>query len=128
GGWGEGGGGWGGGGLRMGAVAAGVELRRGEVPGSDRVLTPDALAFVADLQRRFGSARLDLLRRRQERQTELDAGERPDFLVATRHVRESEWTVAPAPPDLNDRRGGSTAPPPPEKRHNPPHSGANGLP
>ena len=73
----------------------GIELRRGAVPGSDRILTPDALAFVADLQRRFGPVRLDLLRRRHERQAELDAGVRPDFLVATRHVRDAEWTVAP---------------------------------
>ena len=102
----------------------GVELRRGDVPGSDRILTPDALAFVADLQRRFGSARLDLLRRRQERQAELDAGERPDFLVATRQVRESEWTVAPAPPDLNDRRVEITGPAEPKMMINALNSGA----
>ena len=60
--------------------AAGVELRRDAVPGADRILTPDALAFVADLQRRFGPLRLELLQRREERQAELDAGARPDFL------------------------------------------------
>ena len=55
-------------------VPPGVELRR-SVPGADRILTHDALAFVADLQRRFGPVRLELLRqRRQERQAELDAG------------------------------------------------------
>ena len=54
--------------------ARGVELRRGPVPGSDRVLTEEALAFLADLQRRFGPLRLELLERRQERQAELDAG------------------------------------------------------
>ncbi len=108
----------------MAALPDGVELRRGEVPGSDRILTPDALAFVAGLQRRFGSARLDILRRRQDRQVELDAGERPDFLVATRHVRESEWTVAPAPPDLNDRRVEITGPAEPKMMINALNSGA----
>jgi malate synthase len=108
----------------MAALPDGVELRRGEVPGSDRILTPDALAFVADLQRRFGSARLDLLRRRQERQAELDAGERPDFLVATRNVRESAWTVAPAPPDLDDRRVEITGPAEPKMMINALNSGA----
>ena len=49
----------------------------------DRILTDEALAFVADLQRRFGPVRLDLLRRREERQAEIDAGVLPDFLAAT---------------------------------------------
>jgi malate synthase len=86
------------------ALPPGVELRRGEVLGGERILTGDALAFVADLQRRFGATRLDLLRRRLERQAELDAGVRPDFLVATRDVRAAAWTVAPTPADLDDRR------------------------
>ena len=60
-------------------MTAGVEVRRGAVPGSERVLTAEALAFVADLQRRFGPLRLELLRRRKERQVELDAGVRPEL-------------------------------------------------
>ena len=51
------------------------------VPGAERILTPDALAFVADLQRRFGPVRLELLRQRHDRQADLDAGDRPDFLA-----------------------------------------------
>ena len=89
---------------------AGVVVTGPAVPGGDEILTDDALAFVADLQRRFGPTRLDLLRRREERQVELDAGVRPDFLVATREVRESDWTVAPAPADLDDRRVEITGP------------------
>jgi malate synthase len=91
-------------------MVAGVEVRRGAVPGSDRVLTEDALAFVAELQRRFGSLRLELLHRREERQRELDAGVRPDFLAATREIREADWTVGPAPADLDDRRVEITGP------------------
>ena len=61
----------------------GVVVTGPSVPGADWVLTDDALDFVADLQRRFGQVRLDLLRRRQERQAELDAGVMPDFLPGT---------------------------------------------
>ena len=64
-----------------GSMPDGVVVTGPAVPASDRILTPEALAFVADLQRRFGSLRLDLLKRREERQAELDAGVRPDFLV-----------------------------------------------
>jgi malate synthase len=91
-------------------MPAGVEVRRGPVPGSDRVLTEEALAFVADLQRRFGPLRLELLHRREERQRELDSGVRPGFLPSTREIRESDWTVGPSPADLDDRRVEITGP------------------
>jgi malate synthase len=102
----------------------GVELRGPVVPDQDAVLTDDALAFVADLQRRFGAVRLDLLRRRVERQAEIDAGVRPDFLVATADVRDSDWTVAPAPADLDDRRVEITGPAEPKMMINALNSGA----
>ncbi|HEU4942075.1 MAG TPA: malate synthase A [Gaiellaceae bacterium] len=81
-----------------------VEGRAGEV------LTPEALSFVADLQRRFNPGRERLLAARTERQERLDAGERPDFLDATRELRESDWRVAAAPPELQDRRVEITGP------------------
>jgi malate synthase len=102
----------------------GVEVRRAPVAGSERVLTDGALAFVADLQRRFGPLRLELLRRREERQAELDAGIRPDFLAATREIREADWSVAPAPPDLDDRRVEITGPAEPKMMINALNSGA----
>ena len=102
----------------------GVEVRRGPVPGSERVLTEPALAFVADLQRRFAGQRLELLRRREERQAELDAGVRPQFLASTREVREGDWTVAPAPADLDDRRVEITGPAEPKMMINALNSGA----
>ncbi len=77
---------------------------------STEVLTPDALAFVGRLQREFGDRRLELLRLRDERQARLDAGEMPQFLADTRHVRESEWNVANVPNDLRDRRVEITGP------------------
>ena len=105
-------------------MPTGVEVRRDAVPGSERVLTDEGLAFIADLQRRFGPLRLELLRRREERQSELDQGIRPDFLVATRRIRESDWTVAPAPADLDDRRVEITGPAEPKMMINALNSGA----
>jgi len=74
------------------------------------ILTPEALAFVAELQRRFGPERERLLAARIERQSRLDAGELPDFLEETRGIREGDWRVAPAPADLQDRRVEITGP------------------
>jgi malate synthase len=74
------------------------------------ILTPDALAFVAGLQRRFGPERERLLAARTERQQRLDAGELPEFLDETRELRESDWTVSPAPAELQDRRVEITGP------------------
>jgi malate synthase len=102
----------------------GVEVRRGAVPGAERVLTEGALVFVADLQRRFGALRLELLRQREERQVELDAGTRPTFLRATREIREADWAVAPAPADLDDRRVEITGPAEPKMMINALNSGA----
>ena len=79
-------------------------------PGA-RVLTPEALTFLADLQREFNPRRLELLAARRERQDRIAAGELPDFLAATRAVREDlDWRVAPAPQDLLDRRVEITGP------------------
>ena len=84
---------------------------RGPVDGrAAEVLTPEALAFVAALQREFGAERTRVLAARQERQAELDAGALPDFLAATRGVREGDWRVASAPADLHDRRVEITGP------------------
>jgi malate synthase len=74
------------------------------------ILTPEAVGFLVDLQRRFNSRRKELLEARQERQKKLDAGERPNFLEGTKSVRESSWTVAPLPADLLDRRVEITGP------------------
>jgi malate synthase len=73
-------------------------------------LTPDAVAFVVGLQRTFNEQWKELLEARAARQKRLDAGERPDFLKETKHIRESEWTVAELPQDLLDRRVEITGP------------------
>ena len=87
-----------------------VQLK-GAVEGrASEVLTKEALAFVARLQREFGSRRQELLRLRDERQTRLDAGESPQFLMTTSTVRDTDWQVAAAPKDLQDRRVEITGP------------------
>jgi len=87
-----------------------IELLAGVRTGFERVLTPDALAFVALLARRFEPARQELLRRRELVQQALDQGRLPGFLAETAAVREAEWKVAPIPGDLLDRRVEITGP------------------
>ena len=75
-----------------------------------QILTPQALAFVAKLARKFEAQRRQLMAQRVRRQAEFDAGKLPDFLPETRSIRESEWTVGPVPADLRDRRVEITGP------------------
>ena len=76
----------------------------------EEVLSKEATAFVELLHRELNPTRLELLERRQERQRELDGGALPGFLPETQSVREGDWRVAPAPPDLTDRRCEITGP------------------
>ena len=89
---------------------SGVTISAPTHPQQDRVLTPEALAFIVELQRRFNARRVELLTARVTRQKRLDAGEKPDFLPETSKIREAEWTVAPIPADLQDRRVEITGP------------------
>ncbi len=74
------------------------------------VLTPDALLFLADLERRFGPQRKILLENRRLQQERFDDGEMPTQPLETQHVRNSVWEVAPCPPALQDRRVEITGP------------------
>ena len=88
----------------------GVELRAPVSESHAEILTPEAMAFIVDLQRAFNKRRKELLIARQERQKRLDVGEKPAFLDETRDIRESAWTVAPLPADIMDRRVEITGP------------------
>jgi len=79
-------------------------------PGYEKILSFEALAFVAELQRNFNARRLKLLQKRTTRQQEIDGGALPDFLPETEHIRSGDWTVAPVPQDLQDRRVEITGP------------------
>ena len=74
------------------------------------ILTREAFEFLVGLHRQFNARRLQLLAAQKDRQKRLDTGDRPDFLPETKHIRESEWTVAPIPKDLLDRRVEITGP------------------
>ncbi len=74
------------------------------------ILTPDALEFVATLVAEFEPQRQRLLERRVRRQDQILAGDSFDFLPHTQSVREGDWTVAPIPADLQNRRVEITGP------------------
>lgn len=91
-------------------TAPGVDIK-GEIAARyDEVLTDEALAFLAELHRTFEETRTSLLKARETRQSEIDAGAMPDFLEDTREIREGDWRVAPIPADLQDRRVEITGP------------------
>ena len=88
----------------------GIELPPGQPHLFDRILTPQAIGFVAHLARKYERRRRDLMKARAERQARLDAGETLGFLPETSSIRHASWTVAPVPTDLQDRRVEITGP------------------
>src|SRR5215469_13881599 len=91
-------------------MAQSVVLRGALRPGYDKVLTAEAIAFIAELERKFGPERRRLLARRADIQRRLDAGWKPDFLPETKVIRDADWRVAPVPRDIQDRRVEITGP------------------
>jgi len=91
-------------------LSAGVEILAPQPDKYREILTPQALEFVALLDREFGARRGALLAARAARQTEFDAGRLPDFLAETRDIREGDWTVAAPPAEMADRRVEITGP------------------
>src|SRR5213594_2171968 len=92
------------------ALPQGVEITGAIATGYDEILSPDALSFIAKLHRAFESRRRECLQRRQDRQRAFDCGESLDFLTETKHIREGDWSCAPIPRDLQDRRVEITGP------------------
>src|SRR5271165_1762041 len=93
------------------AVATGHAEIRGPITGRHaEILSKQAVEFLASLATTFEPRRQELLARRKVRQQQLDAGAMPDFLPETASIRAKEWTVAPIPKDLQDRRVEITGP------------------
>src|SRR5438045_9620109 len=88
----------------------GIDITGRVTPKFAEILTPEAMALAAKLQRAFGGRRADLLARRSTRQQEFDRGALPDFLPETRAIRDGDWTCASIPLDLVDRRVEITGP------------------
>src|SRR5580704_8955716 len=88
----------------------GVTITATISPATEEILVPEAIELIAALHRNFNQRRKELLQRRQQRQADLDAGKTPDFLPETENVRRSDWTAAPIPADLQDRRTEITGP------------------
>jgi len=107
---------------------AGVQIVGPPVDGAEAVLTDEALAFLAELERHFRPARAELLARRLARQAEIDAGATLGLLPETRSIRlDSDWRVAETPPDLMDRRVEITGPAEPKMIINALNSGARAF-
>ena len=76
----------------------------------NEVLTDEALDFLTELHEKFNQTRLNLLGRRVQQQRLFDAGKKPAFPLATRAIREQDWTAGKIPKDLQDRRVEITGP------------------
>ena len=91
-------------------IPAGMQITGEIKPGYENILVREALELVARLARAFAPRRQELLAARAERARRLDAGERPDFLSQTAHIRDGDWRIAPIPPALACRRVEITGP------------------
>lgn len=102
-----------------------IEVVSAPRPGSDQILTEDALRFLAGLEETFGARRLDLMAARTLRQLRIDNGEIPSFLAETSPIRTADWKVSTPPDDLADRRVEITGPVDAKMVINALNSGAN---
>ncbi len=92
------------------SLPQGMQITAPIKPEWEFVFAPEALELVAKLHRAFEPRRQELLKARVARQARIDAGEMPDFLPETKHIREGDWKVAPLPKALECRRVEITGP------------------
>ena len=106
---------------------ASLELKGAIETGFEEVLTADALEFVAELQRQFGSTRRELLEARARRRARLAAGDSLEFLPHTQEIRDGDWKVSPVPADMQQRWVEITGPTDRKMTINALNSGADGF-
>jgi malate synthase len=106
-------------------LLSGVKVADAVSSAASEILSPQALAFVAKLARKFEGRRRELMAARARRQQEFDAGRLPDFLAETAHIRGTDWKIGPVPHDLLDRRVEITGPTDRKMVINALNSGAN---
>ncbi|MFT3767146.1 MAG: malate synthase A [Minicystis sp.] len=92
------------------SLPSGVRILGPAVPGTEGVLSDEAVRFVTELVRAFAPRVEELLARRKEVQARLDAGAKFDFLAETKSVRDGDWRGPSIPEDLRDRRVEITGP------------------
>ncbi|WP_223700774.1 malate synthase A [Sutcliffiella deserti] len=78
--------------------------------GYETVLTQGALSFIEKLHNKFNQERKALLETRLEKQKQIDAGAKLNFLENTESIRKESWKINPVPDDLRDRRVEITGP------------------
>jgi len=89
----------------------GVEILGPVSQDAKSILTTEAVSFLASLHRTFNQTRKQLLKKRQLRQQQIDAGVFLDFLPETKHIRDDpNWRAAKPAPGLEDRRVEITGP------------------
>jgi len=91
-------------------IAEGIEIRGEITPELARILTPDAVRFVARLERQFRWRRIALLELRANRLAAIRQGAGPAFPEETAQLREEDWKIAPVPSALRRRRVEITGP------------------
>src|SRR5215813_2131577 len=96
--------------MNIASARIGVEIRGPVIGAQTEILTDEAIDFLAKIAHQFEGRRCELLEKRAARQQEIAEGCLPDFLPETKEIRESDWTVAPIPNDLQDRRVEITGP------------------
>ncbi|XP_068667358.1 malate synthase, glyoxysomal-like [Aristolochia californica] len=98
--------------MSMGAfdVPEGVEIRGRYDEEFGRILTREALQFVANLQREFRNRIKYAMECRREAQRKYNTGMLPGFDPATKYVREKDWLCAAVPAAVADRKVEITGP------------------
>jgi malate synthase len=94
----------------MATTNQGVHITGKATPEYSEILTPQAVGFIAKLEREFRERRDVLLKQRTRRQLEIDSGHLPAFLAETESVRSGSWQVAPIPTALQRRHVEITGP------------------
>lgn len=105
-------------------MAFDIKVNSSDVNDNELILTKEAIEFVAHLDQLFHSRRDELLQARRVKREKISHGGTLDFLPETENIRNSEWRVAKAPKDLEDRRVEITGPTDPKMAINALNSGA----
>ncbi|XP_028766147.1 malate synthase, glyoxysomal [Neltuma alba] len=91
-------------------VPEGVDVRGRYDQDFAKILTKDALVFVAELQREFRNHIKYALECRKEAKRRYNEGALPGFDPTTKYIRDGEWVCAAPPPAVADRKVEITGP------------------